>query len=52
MIKAEFQMVLKTLTEHSFQDAFKNSRRAGNSAYRQKGTTLRVKVASRLKVSF
>jgi hypothetical protein len=42
-----------TLTEHDFQDAFKkNGRCDGNSAYAQKGTTLKVMVASRPKVSF
>jgi hypothetical protein len=31
--EAELQAALKTLTEHSFQDAFKNGRSAGNGAY-------------------
>jgi hypothetical protein len=52
MIEAESQAVLNTLTEHGFQDTFKNGRIAGNSAYAQKGTTSRVMVASRPKVSF
>jgi hypothetical protein len=52
MIKAESQEVLKILTEHDFQDAFKNGRSAGNSACTQKGNTSRVIVASRPKVSF
>jgi hypothetical protein len=52
VIEAESQDVLNTLTEHDFQDALKNGRSAGNSAYAQKGTTLRVMLASRPKVSF
>jgi hypothetical protein len=40
------------LTEHNFQDAFKNGRSTGNSAYAWKGTTLRVIVASTSNVSF
>jgi hypothetical protein len=44
--------VLNTLTEQDFQDAFKNCRSAGNGAYWRKGTTSRVMVASRPKVSF
>jgi hypothetical protein len=38
--------------EHDFQDAFKNCRSAGNSAYEKKGTTSKVMVASWLKISF
>jgi hypothetical protein len=50
---AELQAVTHTLTEHEFQDAFKkDGRSTGNSAYARKGTTLRVMVASRPKVSF
>jgi hypothetical protein len=45
--EAESLAVLDTLTEHDFQNAFKNSRSAGNGAYARKGTTLRVMVASR-----
>jgi hypothetical protein len=41
-----------TVTEHGFQDAFKNGRTAENVAYVGKGTTLRGMVASKLKVSF
>jgi hypothetical protein len=52
VIEAESQLMLNSLSEHDFQDAFKNGRSAGNSAYMQKGTTSRVMVASRLKVSF
>jgi hypothetical protein len=33
VIEAESQAVLNTLTEHDFQDAFKNGRSAGNGAY-------------------
>jgi hypothetical protein len=43
---------MNTFTEHDFQDAFKNGRSAGNSAYSRKGTTSRVLVASRPKVRF
>jgi hypothetical protein len=33
VIEAESQAVLNALTEHDLQDAFKNSRSAGNCAY-------------------
>jgi hypothetical protein len=49
--EAEPQAVLNSLTQHDFQDAFKNGRRLGTVRAR-KGTTSRVKVASRPKVSF
>jgi hypothetical protein len=52
VIEAETQAVLNTLTEHDFQDAFKNGRSAGNGAYTQKETISRVMVTSSLKVSF
>jgi hypothetical protein len=52
VIEAESRAVLNTLTEHYFQDAFKNSRSAWNGEYARKGTTSRVMVASRPKVSF
>jgi hypothetical protein len=52
VIGAKSQMVLNTLTEQDFQDAYKNGRSAGNGAYARKGTTSRVMVASRPKVSF
>jgi hypothetical protein len=52
VIEAELQAVLNTLTEHDFQDAFKNGRNAGNDAYAQKGTTSRVVVANAPKISF
>jgi hypothetical protein len=51
-IEVESQVVLNTPTEHDFQDAFKIGRRAGNGAYTRKGTTSRMMVISRLKVSF
>jgi hypothetical protein len=51
VIGAESQAVLNALTEHNFQDAFKNGRSTGNGAL-WKGTTLRVMVASRPEVSF
>jgi hypothetical protein len=54
VIESELQVVLNTLTERNFQDAFKNCRNAGNGAYAWKETTLMVMVmvASRPKVSF
>jgi hypothetical protein len=42
VIEAESQAVANTLTEHDFQDAFKNDRTAGNGAYAKKGTKVRV----------
>jgi hypothetical protein len=51
-IEAESLPVLNILTEHDFQDAFKNDRRAGNCVFLWKGTPSWVMVASRLKVSF
>jgi hypothetical protein len=51
-IVAELQEVLNTLTEHDFQDAFKNDRDAGNGALMRMRTTSRVMVASRPKVRF
>jgi hypothetical protein len=36
---AESKAVLSTLTEHVFQDAFKNCRSSGNGAYARKVTT-------------
>jgi hypothetical protein len=50
VMEAESQTVLISLTEHDFQVAFKNGRRAGNGAYELKGTTSRVMVPSRPKV--
>jgi hypothetical protein len=49
VIEAKLQAVLNTLTEHDFQNAFKNGRITGNSAYMR---TLTVMAASRPKVSF
>jgi hypothetical protein len=52
VIEAESQSVMNTPTEHDFQDAFKNGRSAGNSAYMWTGITSRVTMASRPKFSF
>jgi hypothetical protein len=52
VMEAESQAVLNSLTEHDFQDALKDDRSAGNGAYAWKGTTSRVMVVSRPKVSF
>jgi hypothetical protein len=51
-IESKLQAVLNTLTKHDFQDAFKNGRNAGNNAFMWNGTTCRVLVVSRPKVSF
>jgi hypothetical protein len=51
-IETESHAVLNTHTEHNFQDAFKNGRRAGKGVYGRKGNTWRVMVASRPKVIF
>jgi hypothetical protein len=50
--EAESQAALNTLTEHDFQDVFKNGRSAWNSIYTWKGTPSRVMWASKPKVSF
>jgi hypothetical protein len=53
VIEAESQAVLNTLTEHYFPDAFKkNGKSARYNAYAPKGTTLKVTVATKPKVSF
>jgi hypothetical protein len=52
VIEAEPQAVPNSLREHDFKDALKNGRSAGNGVYTWKGTTSRVMVASRPKVSF
>jgi hypothetical protein len=52
VMEAESHAVLNTLTEHNFQDAFKNGRTAGNGAYSRNGTTTRAMVASSPNVSF
>jgi hypothetical protein len=52
VIEAESQAVLNTLTEHDFRMHLQNGRSAGNGAYAWKGTTSKVMVASRPKVSF
>jgi hypothetical protein len=44
--KAESQTMLNTLTEHDFQDVFKNGRVARNGIYAQERTTLMVIVVS------
>jgi hypothetical protein len=46
MMEAGSEAVLNTLAERDFQDAFKNGRSNGNSAYTRKGTTLNAMVAS------
>jgi hypothetical protein len=51
VFEVKSQAVLNTFKDHNFQNAFKNVRRAGNFAYERKGTTSRVRVASRLKYS-
>jgi hypothetical protein len=51
VIEAEQQVVLNTFSEHDFLEAFKNGKSTDNGAYTHKGTTLRVMVASRPKVS-
>jgi hypothetical protein len=51
MNEAELQVVLIALTEHDFQDAFKNGTSTGNGAYARMGTTSRVMVVSTPKVS-
>jgi hypothetical protein len=50
--EAESRVTLITLTKYDFQDAFKNGRCTGSGAYTWKGTTLRVKAASRPNISF
>jgi hypothetical protein len=52
VIEAETQAMLNSITEHDFQDAFKEWQSAGNGAHAQKETTSRVVVASRPKVNF
>jgi hypothetical protein len=52
VIEAKSQALLNTLTEHNFQDGFKNGRSTWNGAYLQKGTTSKAMEASRPKVSF
>jgi hypothetical protein len=52
LIEAELRAELNTLTEHDFQDTFKNGRSARNSAYMPKGTTSRVVLTGGPKVTF
>jgi hypothetical protein len=42
VIEAESQVVLNTLTEDDFRDAFQNGRSADNGTYARKGTTSRL----------
>jgi hypothetical protein len=51
-MEANSQVVLNTLTEHNFQDGFKNWRSSGNYTYTWKGTTWKVMMASRPKINF
>jgi hypothetical protein len=44
------QAVLNTLTDHDFQNAFKNGRSTENGAYARRGADSRVMMASRLKL--
>jgi hypothetical protein len=50
--EAESQIVLNTLTEHDFQDAFKKSQEHWDGTYMWKGAASRVMVGSGPKVSF
>jgi hypothetical protein len=53
VFEAESQAKLNTITEHGFQDAFKNGGSTENDEYMRKGTISRVVVEdSRSKVSF
>jgi hypothetical protein len=52
VIEAESQVAPNTITEHDFQDAFKNGRSTGNGAYVWKGATSTVMVGIMPKVSF
>jgi hypothetical protein len=51
VIEAESQAMLNTLAEQDFHDEVDNGRSAGNGAYEQKGTTSRMMVVRRPKVS-
>jgi hypothetical protein len=44
VMEAEWQAMLNILTEHGFQDALQNGRRARSSEHARKGTTWRVMV--------
>jgi hypothetical protein len=52
MIVAESQAVLNTLAEHDSKMHLNIGRSAGNGAYARKGTTSRMMVDSRPKLSF
>jgi hypothetical protein len=49
---AESRAELNTLTEHDFQEAFKNVRTVGNGAYARNGTTSRVMATNKPKATF
>jgi hypothetical protein len=49
VIEAESQAVLNTLTEHDFQNAFKNWQKSWESCLRAEGDCFRVTVISSLK---
>jgi hypothetical protein len=50
VIEADSQAAPNTLTEDDLQDAFKNRRSAGHSAYAWNGTTAKAMVACKPKV--
>jgi hypothetical protein len=50
--EAESQVVLNTLAEHDFQDAFRKWQKRWEQCIHEKGTTSRVMVSNRSKVSF
>jgi hypothetical protein len=52
VLEAESQAVLKTLTEHDFQDNLKNGRSSGKGTYTRKRTTSAVMVACSSSMSF
>jgi hypothetical protein len=52
VVEAESQEMLNILTEHDFQDVFKNGRSVENGAYEQKGATSKEMEASRPKHSY
>jgi hypothetical protein len=51
VMEVESQAVMNSLTEHGFQEAFKNGRSDWNGAFARKGTTSSVMAASRLKIN-
>jgi hypothetical protein len=52
VIEGELWAVPNTLTEHDYQNTFKNGRSSGNGAYALKRNTSGIIVANRPKVSF